>query len=195
MERQQISAARQQLERLPRRHPIASLSGTSGSTGGTASSANGITATLSGNTFLQALTQQQQVNGGSAVASAGNGVTISNFSNIPIPASSSSSGGGGLTGGVSVGGVNGGGAASGGGVGTASAIGGNGVSAAGGTGLSGTGGVVVVGNTVNGGSVLANGQPAGGQATNQSQFLLARLLTTPLDEKAQAALEVERADR
>lgn len=172
MERQQISAARQQLERLPRRHPIASLSGSS------STSVGGLSATLSGNTFLQALTQQQ-VNG---AASSGNGITISNFSQIPIAASSS--------GGV----VTSGGAVS---SGAAAAV--NGAVSSMGNGS----GVVVVGNAANGASAAAQtaAQAAaaaagnGGQTPNQSQFLLARLLTTPLDEKAQAELEVERADR
>lgn len=191
MERQQISAARQQLERLPRRHPIASLSGSSaaagaGGTGG--GGVGGLSATLSGNTFLQALTQQQQqgVNGG---GSSGNGITISNFSHIPIAASSSGS------------------AAVGGGVSAASVVGGgavSGVGGAGGQGLAnGTGGVVVVGSVAGNGGAAAAAQAAqaganggaGGQTSSQSQFLLARLLTTPLDERAQAELEVERADR
>lgn len=179
MERQQISAARQQLERLPRRHPIASLSGSSSaSVGGGASGVGGLSATLSGNTFLQALTQQQ-VNGG---ASSGNGITISNFSQIPIAASSS---GGGVV-------------ASGGGVSSAAAAVNGAVSS-----MGNGSGVVVVGNAASGASAAAQtaaqaaAAAAGnnGQTSNQSQFLLARLLTTPLDEKAQAELEVERADR
>lgn len=176
LERQQISAARQQLERLPRRQPIpiASLSGSSatgGSGGGVGAS---LSATLSGNTFLQALTQQQANGGGGGVGSvlSGNGITISNFSQIPIAASSSGS----VVGsGVSV-------------------VGGNTNGTANGAhpGLAGSGAVAAAaGNAANG---TASGQTTG-QSSNQSQFLLARLLTTPLDDKAQVELEVERADR
>lgn len=180
LERQQISAARQQLERLPRRQPIpiASLSGSSATGSSAAGAAASLSATLSGNTFLQALTQQQ-ANGGGGVGSvlSGNGITISNFSQIPIAASSSGS----VVGsGVSV--VGGGGSANGTANGAHPGLAGSGVIAA------------AAGNAANG---AANGQTTGGagQNSNQSQFLLARLLTTPLDEKAQAELEVERADR
>lgn len=174
MERQQISAARQQLERLPRRHPIASLSGSSSQVPGAGA---GLSATLSGNTFLQALTQQQQVNGVAGVS--GNGITISNFSHIPIAASSTGGSAGG--GSVSVVGANSG-ISSGGGQGATSAAG---------------SGVIVGGDTVNGGATgAASIQTAnGGQTSSQSQFLLARLLTSALEEKAQAELEVQRADR
>lgn len=194
MERQQISAARQQLERLPRRHPIASLSGSAAASGGGSVSggvvgagATGLSATLNGNTFLQALTQQQQVNGGGV---SGNGITISNFSHIPIAASSSGGGASAGGGSVSV-------------VGTAN--GGSSVVSVGGVSgqvvgqalaTSGSGVVVVGGNAaVNGQVSAANVGAQAGQTSNQSQFLLARLLTSPLDEKAQADLEVERADR
>lgn len=174
MERQQISAARQQLERLPRRqpHPITSLTGSSSTPGSGSNGAGGLSATLSGNTFLQALTQQQANGGSGGGSSSGNGITISNFSQIPIASSSASVGGGGS------------------GAGPATSNGGTLATTIGGIanpGLTGS----VVGNAAN----AAGNNQATGTASNQSQFLLARLLTTPLDEKAQQELEVERADR
>lgn len=109
----------------------------------------------------------------------GNGITISNFSHIPIAASSTGGSAGG--GSVSVVGANSG-ISSGGGQGATSAAG---------------SGVIVGGDTVNGGATgAASVQTAnGGQTSSQSQFLLARLLTSALEEKAQAELEVQRADR
>lgn len=144
LERQQITAARQQLERLPRRqaHPVVSSSSAASST--TATNAS---------TFNGLASGHQQLNG-----NASNGISISNFSQIPI----------------------------------ASSI--HGVASSAANGVAGGSQTQQVNASSSAASVAA--ASGGGQAANnQSQFLLARFMTSPLDEKAQAELEIDRADR